>query len=245
MKKLLTAILVVAMIASIASVAAFAAEYQPVTLTAEAVTVEEGATEAVVPVKVSNPNSLGLSAVMVTAKVEGTEITSAVVPSALGGSDEESEVPAAEVRVLWANTKTGCPDAEFVIAEFTVAIPEGAKAGDVITVEVVASDDVDNYQSFDVDPDLDDTVGYGATAVNGSITITEKAADPTEPVDSETEPTGSETEPAGTETKGADETKKADDGKKAPQTGDVAIIVVAAMIVALGTAIVVKKVNVK
>lgn len=244
MKKLFTAILLVAMIASIASVAAFAADYQPVTVSADNITVEEGATEAVVTVKVANPNALGLSTVLATVKVEGTQVTA--VKGLLVGQNQPNDLPADEARLLWADTATGTHDAEFAFAEFTVAIPEGAKVGDVLTVEVIVSDDEDNYQSFDNDADLGDTVGYGATAVNGSITIVEKAVDPEPQPQPQPGPVDGSDKPAESVSDKPEESKKAaEGGKKAPQTGDVAIIVVAAMVVALGTAIVVKKVNVK
>jgi hypothetical protein len=245
MKKVLTAILLVAMIASIASVAAFA-DYTPLTITAGAVTVEEGATEAVVPVTVENANALGISSITVTVKAAGASITAVDAADLASGNWIVSDLPAEDATVMWADIAKGTHDAKVTFANVKVAIPADAKAGDKIDVQVIVSEDADNYVSFDeVD---DDTVGYGATGVAGSITITEKAAAPVETEPDETKP--DETKPDETkpdETK-APETKaddKKDDGKKAPQTGDVAIIVVAAMIVALGTAIVVKKVNVK
>jgi hypothetical protein len=249
MKKVLTAILLVAMIASIASVAAFA-DYTPLTITAGAVEVEEGATEAVVPVTVENANALGISSITVTVKAAGASITAVDAADLASGNWIVSDLPAEDATVMWADIAKGTHDAKVTFANVKVAIPADAKAGDKIDVQVIVSEDADNYVSFDeVD---DDTVGYGATGVAGSITIVEKAA----PADSESKPADSESKPAD-ESKAdeskvdeskADETKaddKKDDGKKAPQTGDVAIIVVAAMIVALGTAIVVKKVNVK
>ena len=230
MKKVLTAILLVAMIASIASVAAFA-DYAPLTISAGAIEVEEGATEAIVPVTIANTNALGISSVTVTVKAAGTTITAIDAADLTAGNWIVSDLPAEEATVMWADISKGTMASSINFASVKVAIPADAKVGDTIAVEIIVSEDPDNYVSFE---EVDgDTVGYGATAVNGSITIVEKAV----PIDDNTTTTtDTDTAPATTDTK---------DGKKAPQTGDAAIIVVAAMIVALGTAIVVKKVNVK
>ena len=250
MKKLLTAILVVAMIASIAAVASFA-DYDPLTITAGTVEVEEGATEAIVPITISGiPTELGISSITVTVKAEGTTLS---LEGKLAGQNVAGD-PAESVSLMWADVSKGCKEAEVLFAEATVAIPEGAKAGDEITVEVLVSDDPDNYLSFE---EVDgDTVGFGATGVNGKITVVEA-----KPVDSGSgsgsdsdsdsdsaivEPIGSEDqsgEASETEAAGTEGENKG--GKTSPQTSDVAIIVVVAMVVALGTAIVVKKVNVK
>jgi hypothetical protein len=235
MKKLLTAILVIAMIASIATVAAFA-DYEPLTITAGEVTVEEGATEAIVPVTITGvPEDLGISSITITVKAAGTTITA--IEGKLGGNNVPGD-PGESVSFMWADISKGAKTATVDFADVKVAIPADAKAGDEIVVEIITSDDPDNYLSFE---EVDgDTVGFGAVGVNGKITITEKGDDSTD-----TEPVTEPVSETGTAKVTESDTAKADDGKKAPQTGDVAIIVVAAMIVALGTAIVVKKVNVK
>lgn len=238
MKKLFTAILLVAMIASIASVAAFAEDYQPVAISGEAATVEEGATEATIKVSIANPqgDTLGLGSAFVSITApEGCQVTA--VKANVPGKTQVGDLPADSVNVLWVDPDDGAKGANVDFLDVTITLPEGAKVGDVLDVVLTASDDPDNYVSLvEVEGD---TPGFGATATNGSVTIVEKKVEPVpgpETTDSDTVTTA----PKADET-----TKKADEGKKAPQTGDVAIIVVAAMIVALGTAIVVKKVNVK
>lgn len=89
----------------------------------------------------------------------------------------------------------------------------------------------------------------GFTMINGTISVVEKSvpSDTTakaEPTDTTAEPTDTTKKADDTTKKADDTTKKADDNKSAA-TGDMIAVVAAVMVVALGAAIVVKKVNVK
>jgi len=266
MKKILTAILVIAMIASIACVAASADD--ALVITAGEVEAAPGTT-ATFEVTISNIGELGMGSFLYTAKVEGLTIAK-ITPAISYGTNQAGEAPAEEVALMWADASKGVKDAEVVVASYEVEIPADAAIGTEYVITITPDDDPDNFLSFENDPQTGEQAGLGGTGVNGKITVVEPATDTsdtdtdtqpiTEPVG--TEPVGTEpdesgnnnesqdsgeatgSEAAGSEKEGSD-TEKKDDGKKAPQTGDVAIIVVAAMIVALGTAIVVKKVSVK
>ena len=200
----------------------------PLIITAGNVTVTADAKEAIVPVTISAIDpALGISSVLVTVKAVGATIKSIDQADLTGGNWVVGDL-AESGTVMWADTAKGTMEPSVVFANVTVALPDGIAVGDSFEVKIIVSNDPANYISF-VEVD-DDTVAYGAKGVAGSITVVDAEAEET--TDGATTVADSTTAPA-------------DDGKKAPQTGDVAIIVVAAMIVALGTAIVVKKVNVK
>lgn len=263
MKKILTAILVIAMIASIACVAASADD--AVVLTAGEVEAAPGTT-AIVEVTLTNVHELGVGSFLYTIKVEGLTISKG--NGDLKGTYQFGDFGTEENTVMWAYTESVIEEGT-VVASYEIEIPADAAIGTEYVVTITPDDDPDNFLTVGDDAQTGEPLGLGGTGVNGKITVVEattntsdtdtQPADPTDTVDTadtadtadtgnnnESQDSGEATgsEAAGSEDAGSD-TEKPDDGKKAPQTGDIAIIVVAAMIVALGTAIVVKKVNVK
>jgi len=245
MKKFLTAVLALVMIASMASVAAFAAD--DCTVAANVVEVEAGATTATVSFDVTTVGDRGIAAttILVTYPAELT-IAEAGVNSGLSNIlwGPTTNNPA---KLVWVQGTSDKKEA-FNLGTLTFNIPADAAVGTTYDI-AVAIDDPEN--SFD----LNDS-NVPMTCVNGSIVIVEKAVDTetavvTDPAadDTTAAPVADDTTAAPvaddtTTAPVADDTTTAKD-KPAPQTGDMLVVVVAAMVVALGAAVVVKKVNVK
>lgn len=270
MKKILSAILVIAMIASFATVAAFAAT-APVTLTAPEIEVKEGETSATFKIVVSGiDTTLGLGAAKGTVAVkdaEGNALTITTLKKGFKALPGQFVGSAANGTFMWTDLDGVLNDEEtafepsFDLAEITVAIPEGAAAGTVYTIEVTRDPSDANYLTVKIPDGETQTAALGATTVNGSITVkgeevvtqaptdkpvdTEVPIDSEKPVDTNKPAENPDTNKGGEATEAPATEKPAEDGKTAPQTGDAMIIVAIAMVVALGTAIVVKKVNVK
>lgn len=241
MKKLVTALLAVMMIASLASLAAFA-DGETAFHVMDA-TVEEGATEVTVTVNVENTPAAGITgakwfidydeALTLKAAAKGTF----TAEGQFGTSQNLTDKP---YSFLWAlGTDAVKEDGSLCTVTFT--LPEGAKAGDTYKVSVTYSADDTLDMNLDSYKDI--------TMIDGTITVVEKSV-PTEtteaPVPTETTeaPAPVDDDTTTAEPKTDDTTKKADDNK-APATGDMIAVVAAVMVVALGAAIVVKKVNVK
>ena len=177
MKKILTAILVVAMIASIASISAFA--YDPVKISGEAITVTPGQDKAKMNLTVSNIPELGLAACTVIITVDdGISIKSIKTPLAGQGVTGDGT----PVSFMWANQDGVRQDpdddespfaSEMVFATITFdKIPEDAEAGHVYNVTLSVSDQADNYLTVEEDATAGKTVGLGAEILaNGTVTI--------------------------------------------------------------------------
>lgn len=241
MKKLVTALLAVMMIASLASLAAFADG--ATAFHVMDTTVEEGATEVTVTVNVENTPAAGITgakwfisydeALTLKAAAKGTF----TAEGQFGTSQNLTDKP---YSFLWA-LGTDAVKVDGSLCTVTFTLPEGAKVGDTYKVSVTysADDTLDmNLESYKDITMIDGTISVVAKA-EPSATTTEAPASTDEPKNSD-EPTATATE----EPKADDTTKKADD-TKAPATGDMIAVVAAVMVVALGAAIVVKKVNVK
>lgn len=248
MKKLLTAILVVAMIATLA-VVSFADGDNKLVITAGSVEVKEGATSVEVPITITNIKAdLGISSVLVSVKVAAGKITDIAQADLTAGNWVVNVTEAGdEASVMWAEINKGCTTDGVVFGKAIVELPADAKAGDEIAVQIIVSDDDGNYVSFE---EVDgDTLELGATGVDGKITVVADATPIDQPSDDSSDKGSEIVEPIdGSDDSGKASETESDTSKqpeKATQTGDVAIIVVVAMVVALGTAIVVKKVNVK
>lgn len=237
MKKLVTALLAVMMIASLASLAAFADG--ATAFHVMDTTVEEGATEVTVTVNVENTPAAGITGAkwfinydeaLTLKKAEKGTFTA---EGQFGTSQNLTDKP---YSFLWA-LGTDAVKVDGSLCTVTFTLPEGAKAGDTYSVSVTYSED------DTLDMNLESYKGF--TMINGTISVVEKSV----PSDTTTEapkddPT-TEAPKADDPTKKADDTtKKADDNKSAA-TGDMIAVVAAVMVVALGAAIVVKKVNVK
>ena len=244
MKKLVTALLAVMMIASLASLAAFADG--ATAFHVMDTTVEEGATEVTVTVNVENTPAAGITGAkwfinydeaLTLKKAEKGTFTA---EGQFGTSQNLTDKP---YSFLWA-LGTDAVKVDGSLCTVTFTLPEGAKAGDTYSVSVTYSED------DTLDMNLESYKGF--TMINGTISVVEKSV----PSDTTTEapkddPTteapkaDDTTKKADDTTKKADDTtKKADDNKSAA-TGDMIAVVAAVMVVALGAAIVVKKVNVK
>ena len=218
-----------------------AGERDPLTISAGEVTAEIGATEVVVPITVSGIDAiLGIGSVLVTVKVEGATIKEIAQADLTTGNWEVGALTDSGT-VLWADITTGSKAPSVVFANVTVTLPAELKVDDKLDVQVLVDKDPAMYLSLEEQDG--DVVAYGAKAVAGSITIVDK------PVETESQtlaPVVTDTDVVEPVSETAAATTAAEnDGKHAPQTGDAAIIVVAVMIVALGTAVVVKKVSAK
>ncbi len=231
MKKLVTALLAVMMIASLASLAAFA-DGEKTAFHVMDTTVEEGATEVTVTVNIENTPAAGITGAkwfinydeaLTLKKAEKGTFTA---EGQFGTSQNLTDKP---YSFLWAlGTAAVTEDGSLCTVTFT--LPEGAKVGDTYSVSVTYSED------DTLDMNLESYKGF--TMINGTISVVEKSV----PSDTTTE--APKDDPTTEAPKADDTTKKADDNKSAA-TGDMIAVVAAVMVVALGAAIVVKKVNVK
>ena len=234
MKKLVTALLAVMMIASLASLAAFADG--ETAFHVMDTTVEEGATEVTVTVNIENTPAAGITGAkwfinydeaLTLKKAEKGTFTA---EGQFGTSQNLTDKP---YSFLWA-LGIDAVKVDGSLCTVTFTLPEGAKVGDTYSVSVTYSED------DTLDMNLESYRGF--TMINGTISVVEKSV----PSDTTSEtPKDDTTKKADDTTKKADDTtKKADDNKSAA-TGDMIAVVAAVMVVALGAAIVVKKVNVK
>ena len=231
MKKLVTALLAVMMIASLASLAAFA-DGEKTAFHVMDTTVEEGATEVTVTVNIENTPAAGITGAkwfinydeaLTLKKAEKGTFTA---EGQFGTSQNLTDKP---YSFLWA-LGTDVVKVDGSLCTVTFTLPEGAKAGDAYSVSVTYSED------DTLDMNLESYKGF--TMINGTISVVEKSV----PSDTATE--APKDDPTTEAPKADDTTKKADDNKSAA-TGDMIAVVAAVMVVALGAAIVVKKVNVK
>ena len=231
MKKLVTALLAVMMIASLASLAAFA-DGEKTAFHVMDTTVEEGATEVTVTVNIENTPAAGITGAkwfinydeaLTLKKAEKGTFTA---EGQFGTSQNLTDKP---YSFLWA-LGTDVVKVDGSLCTVTFTLPEGAKAGDAYSVSVTYSED------DTLDMNLESYKGF--TMINGTISVVEKSV----PSDTTTE--APKDDPTTEAPKADDTTKKADDNKSA-DTGDMIAVVAAVMVVALGAAIVVKKVNVK
>ena len=231
MKKLVTALLAVMMIASLASLAAFA-DGEKTAFHVMDTTVEEGATEVTVTVNIENTPAAGITGAkwfinydeaLTLKKAEKGTFTA---EGQFGTSQNLTDKP---YSFLWA-LGTDVVKVDGSLCTVTFTLPEGAKAGDAYSVSVTYSED------DTLDMNLESYKGF--TMINGTISVVEKSV----PSDTTTE--APKDDPTTEAPKADDTTKKADDNKSAA-TGDMIAVVAAVMVVALGAAIVVKKVNVK
>ena len=245
MKKLVTALLAVMMIASLASLAAFA-DGEKTAFHVMDTTVEEGATEVTVTVNIENTPAAGITGAkwfinydeaLTLKKAEKGTFTA---EGQFGTSQNLTDKP---YSFLWA-LGTDAVKVDGSLCTVTFTLPEGAKAGDTYSVSVTYSED------DTLDMNLESYKGF--TMINGTISVVEKSV----PSDTTTEapkddPTTEAPKADDTTKKADDTTKKADDTTKkaddneSAATGDMIAVVAAVMVVALGAAIVVKKVNVK
>ena len=242
MKKLVTALLAVMMIASLASLAAFADG--ATAFHVMDTTVEEGATEVTVTVNVENTPAAGITGAkwfinydeaLTLKKAEKGTFTA---EGQFGTSQKLTDKP---YTFLWA-LGIDAVKVDGSLCTVTFTLPEGAKAGDTYKVSVTYSADdtldmnLDSYKDITM---IDGTISVVAKAEPSDTTTEAPKPDDTNKKDDDT------TKKADDTTKKADDTtKKADDNKSAA-TGDMIAVVAAVMVVALGAAIVVKKVNVK
>ena len=239
MKKLVTALLAVMMIASLASLAAFA-DGEKTAFHVMDTTVEEGATEVTVTVNIENTPAAGITGAkwfinydeaLTLKKAEKGTFTA---EGQFGTSQNLTDKP---YSFLWA-LGTDVVKVDGSLCTVTFTLPEGAKAGDTYSVSVTYS------EADTLDMNLESYKGF--TMINGTISVVEKSVPSDTTAKAEPTDTTAKAEPTDTTAKAepTDTTAKADDNKSAA-TGDMIAVVVAVMVVALGAAIVVKKVNVK
>ena len=242
MKKLVTALLAVMMIASLASLAAFADG--ATAFHVMDTTVEEGATEVTVTVNVENTPAAGITGAkwfinydeaLTLKKAEKGTFTA---EGQFGTSQKLTDKP---YSFLWA-LGIDAVKVDGSLCTVTFTLPEGAKAGDTYKVSVTYSADDTLDMNLESYKDI--------TMIDGTISVVAKA-EPSDPTTEAPKPDDTTKMPDDTTKKADDTTKKADDttkkadDNKSAATGDMIAVVAAVMVVALGAAIVVKKVNVK
>lgn len=245
MKKFLSAILVVLMVASVASVAAFAADGAAIHVAD--VEVELGATEVVVPINVENMPEGGITSARIFVSYDEKLTAVEGILDKEQFTNNATWSPMDQTPLIWLYIHgTAAQTNDGMLCAVKFALPADAAVGDTYAVSVeLSAEDI-----FDMD---EKEVAF--EAINGSITVVE----PTEAPDTEAPDDTKADDTKADDTK-ADDTKaddtKADDttapaatdkpaDNKAPATGDMVFVVLAVMVVALGAAIVVKKVNVK
>lgn len=248
MKKILSVLCAVVMIASLACLSAFADDAKA-TITLSAQPVEVGATQLAVDINYDIAD--GITVVGATFNFEynadvmgvNADLTGAKTNKPAGGfytwSQYATENP---YMLVWANLEGVEGAGSFGTLYFD--LKEAAVEGAEYTVTLVIDAVVDVN---DVDMTAD-TVGENASAVAAAATTAAPETTVAPATDAETTvapatdaKTDAKTEAATTTV--APATTKAPD--KATQTGDMMFVVVAVMVVALGAAVVVKKVNVK
>lgn len=251
MKKFLSAILVVLMVASVASVAAFAADGAAIHVAD--VEVELGTTEVVVPINVENMPEGGITSAKIFVSYDEKLTVAETILDTVQFTNNATWSPKDATPLTWLYIHgTAAQTNDGMLCAVKFALPADAAVGDTYEVSVeLSAEDI-----FDMD---EKEVAF--EAINGSITVVEPttASETTEAPDTEAPDTEAPDDTKADDTK-ADDTKaddtKADDTKapaatdkpadnKAPATGDMVFVVLAVMVVALGAAIVVKKVNVK
>ena len=245
MKKFLSAILVVLMVASVASVAAFAADGAAIHVAD--VEVELGTTEVVVPINVENMPEGGITSARIFVSydekltaVEGILDKEQFTNNATWSPMDQTPLTWLYIHGTAAQTNDG------MLCAVKFALPADAAVGDTYAVSVeLSAEDI-----FDMD---EKEVAF--EAINGSITVVEPTTAEDTTVADDTKADDTKADDTKADDTKADDTK-ADDTKapattdkpadnKAPATGDMVFVVLAVMVVALGAAIVVKKVNVK
>lgn len=246
MKKFLSAILVVLMVASVASVAAFAADGAAIHVAD--VEVELGTTEVVVPINVENMPEGGITSAKIFVSYDEKLTVVDTILDTVQFTNNATWSPKDATPLTWLYIHgTAAQTNDGMLCAVKFALPADAAVGDTYAVSVeLSAEDI-----FDMD---EKEVAF--EAINGSITVVEPttASETTEAPDTEAPDTEAPDDTKADDTK-ADDTK-ADDTKapaatdkpadnKAPATGDMVFVVLAVMVVALGAAIVVKKVNVK
>ena len=242
MKKLVTALLAVMMIASLASLAAFADG--ATAFHVMDTTVEEGATEVTVTVNVENTPAAGITGAkwfinydeaLTLKKAEKGTFTA---EGQFGTSQKLTDKP---YSFLWA-LGIDAVKVDGSLCTVTFTLPEGAKAGDTYKVSVTYS--ADDTLDMDLESYKDITMIDGTISVVAKAEPSDTTTEAPKPDDTTKMPDDTTKKADDTTKKADDTTKKADDNKSAA-TGDMIAVVAAVMVVALGAAIVVKKVNVK
>lgn len=234
MKRIFAVLLAVVVLSSMAVIATSAAG---ATLTVDAVEVVEGTTEAVVNVVLSENakiTSLKADVAYDDTKITLTSIKKGDVVKEYGGQYVNSETISVNPQVIYWVIATEDTEMGGSVATMTFKLPEDAKAGDKfdLTLKVYA-EDTKNVAKEEV----------AVEAISGSISVVAKTEAPTEAPTETEAPTAAPTEAPKTEAPTEAPTSKAPN--KNPQTADMAVIAFAVMVVALGTAVVVKKVSAK
>ena len=141
-------------------------EYSPVVVSAPSITVFDGAKEATFDVTLSNIPADGLAAAYFGVSVPGAQVKK--ITSNLSGMNQTTSLPASTAHFMWADVE-GVTDASITLATVTVSLPDGLEEDDVLPIVITAGDDPDCYLSIGTSEKQ--SVGYGATAKDGKITI--------------------------------------------------------------------------
>ncbi len=254
MKKILSLLCAVLMIASLACFSAFADDAAAVTVAAVAHDVTVGDTQLVVDFVLNVPTDVTLQGFAVNFQYD-KEVMTLVEASDYNIKGQGiygqnyTDMP---YNLVWAGIDRDAikgSGEDLVILSLTFDLAAPATEGAEYTVNIACTDLKDsNDNSLEGSAVIKNASAVAAVATTAPVT-TEPA--PTEtateaPATSATEApatTKAATEAPATTTTEAPATTKAPD--KASQTGDMMFVVVAVMVVALGAAVVVKKVNVK
>jgi hypothetical protein len=170
MKRIISVLFAVILSAAILSALPVFADDLSLTIEAGSVEVAEGESKASFDVWFKDVGPKGLGAIQFDVTVSGCEFADVSVGPDIPGNWMRGNLGKDTISFLWVDIETGIRK-DVLAATFTVSLPEGAKAGDEIDVEIVISDDPDNYLSIDTDSSTDDYYNLNATGVNGKITV--------------------------------------------------------------------------
>lgn len=246
MKKILSVLCVVAMIASFACIGASAAD-TAATFSVVAANPVEGATEFTADVVATLPEGGDVTQLGVLVTVpEGLTLKSCEQAVSFGSFVTSETTDTNPYMILWVSGTKSLPAGDTAIATMTFEIAGGAVVDTAYEIKVELEPD-----NLPASVAGDEYAAEAIALVNANVVVEAKAV--------ETTPIATETEPATEEAPATDATEApvasesateapATTKPQAPQTGDNATmmyVVVAVMVVALGAAVVAKKVNVK
>ena len=257
MKKILSVLCVLAVVASFACIGV-SADDVAATFSVVAANPVEGATEFTADVIATIPEGGDVTQLGLLVTVpEGLTLKACEQAVSFGSFVTSETTDTNPYMILWVSGTKSLPAGDTAIATLTFEVPADAAVD--TSWDIALELEPDNLPASVAGDEYtaEQIAVVGATVVVEAVPVitttsetetseTETSATETEPTETEsaTEPEASETETSATESETETETTKAPVSNN-PQTGDMAFVVVAVMVVALGAAVVVKKVSVR
>lgn len=252
MKKILSLLCAVIMVASLACLSAFAAD-PAVTVSAVAHEVAIGDNKLAVDIVMNVPADVEINGFKYAVSYDAEKMVLAEEPEfeIKGNGMTSQTIDVNPYALVWAGIGKqaikGTGEDILVLTlnfELKAAAVEGAKYDVTIAAEEIKDSNGASIQDSAVIENANVVVEAPVVTTEAPVVTTEAPATSDDaPATSAEAPVATETEAPAATTTAAPATTKAPD--KASQTGDMMFVVVAVMVVALGAAVVVKKVNVK